>query len=364
MNEKEKNQQEIEKLINDLIELIEINSQKIDYDLNSEKTIHLNLDYLKEYIDIDEHFVPEQDDDEDFIFYDESNQNDYLFYDLNYTKCDSCQTKTSLFWRKVARNKIVCNNCFFNKTYLIVFDDNYSSKKFKLNDDLDDFYGDDYSNNKSKSKKISKSNGDMRTITTRTLIKSSSVNLSKIKIESQNDDESSMSDATSKSNESNGLLRKSMRTSKKKINDNINDSNSDMTISTNRRTKKFKLETQAPLKCETLVSKITTSDYVFHRGFYMQIGDIVALFDKDDKDTIYFAKIRAFLIDQCGQKSAVLTWLVPIDQNYKSVKLATNFDPNLFMLGPSEEFPRPLDCMGKIKIKFDLYFIKLFLMLI
>lgn len=352
MNEKEKTQLEIDKLINDIIELIEINSQKIGYDLDSEKTIHLNLDYLKTYIDIDEHFDAEQENDEDFIFYDESNQNDHLFYDLNYTKCDSCQTKTSLFWRKVARNKIVCNNCFFNKTYLIVFDDNYSSKKFKLNEELDDFYGDDNINYKSKSKKVSKSNGEIRTITTRTLIKSSSVNLSKIKIESQNEDESSMSDATSKSTESNSMLRKSMRTSKKKNNDNSsNDSNSGpLPESTNRRTKKFKLETQAPLKCETLVSKITTSDYVFHRGFYMQIGDIVALFDKDDKDTIYFAKIRAFLIDQCGQKSAVLTWLIPIDQNYKSVRLATDFDPNLFMLGPSEEFPRSLDCMGILKL--------------
>jgi hypothetical protein len=349
MNEKEKDKQEIEEIINDLIELVEINSQKIDYDdFNDEKTIHLDLEYLKTFIDIDEHFfpVPEQEDDEDFIFHDETNQHEYLFYDLNYTKCDSCQTKTSLFWRKVARSKIVCNNCFFNKTYLIVFDDNYSSKKFKLNDDLDDFYGDD-NLNKAKTKKITRSNGEMRTITTRTLIKSNSVNLSKIKIESQMEDESSMSDATSKSTESNGILRKSMRTSKnKKNNESSNDSNTNIPISTNRRTKKFKLETQAPLKFETLVSKITTSDYVFHRGFYMQIGDIVALFDNDDKDTIYFAKIRAFLTDQCGQKSAVLTWLIPIDQNYKSIKLATNFDPNLFILGPSEEFPRSLDCMG------------------
>ena len=35
------------------------------------------------------------------------------------TECHSCNSRESPFWRRVARNKIVCNKCFFNKTYLI-----------------------------------------------------------------------------------------------------------------------------------------------------------------------------------------------------------------------------------------------------
>lgn len=35
--------------------------------------------------------------------------------------CDSCASQDSVFWRRVARNKIVCNNCFFSQTYLLLF---------------------------------------------------------------------------------------------------------------------------------------------------------------------------------------------------------------------------------------------------
>lgn len=35
--------------------------------------------------------------------------------------CDSCATQDSVFWRRVARAKIVCNKCFFSQTYLLLF---------------------------------------------------------------------------------------------------------------------------------------------------------------------------------------------------------------------------------------------------
>jgi len=35
-----------------------------------------------EFIELDEYFIHEQYDDEDFMFYDEANQNDYLFYEI------------------------------------------------------------------------------------------------------------------------------------------------------------------------------------------------------------------------------------------------------------------------------------------
>lgn len=86
----------------------------------------------------------------------------------------------------------------------------------------------------------------------------------------------------------------------------------------------------------------------------------------------YFAQIRAFLTDQYGEKSAVVTWLIPIDSNYaKRIQTAKDFDPdmfllgdvyiwiiffklnynhiklfwNLLLLGPAEEYPRPLKCL-------------------
>lgn len=68
----------------------------------------------------------------------------------------------------------------------------------------------------------------------------------------------------------------------------------------------------------------------------MQVGDIVALFDLADSDsnTPYFAQIRAFMTDQYGAKSAVLTWLIPIDSNYsKKIYSPKDFDPDMFVLG-------------------------------
>ena len=35
--------------------------------------------------------------------------------------CDSCATQDSVFWRRVARTKIVCNKCFFSQIYLLLF---------------------------------------------------------------------------------------------------------------------------------------------------------------------------------------------------------------------------------------------------
>lgn len=68
----------------------------------------------------------------------------------------------------------------------------------------------------------------------------------------------------------------------------------------------------------------------------MQVGDIVALFDEADpqENVPYFAQIRAFLTDQYGEKSAVLTWLVPIDSNYaNAIRTPKDFNPDLFILG-------------------------------
>jgi hypothetical protein len=44
-------------------------------------------------------------------------------------RCDACQCRNTLFWRRVAREKIVCNACFHEKAYLILFDDEHLSKE-------------------------------------------------------------------------------------------------------------------------------------------------------------------------------------------------------------------------------------------
>ncbi len=71
----------------------------------------------------------------------------------------------------------------------------------------------------------------------------------------------------------------------------------------------------------------------------------MALVDQTDKSSIYFAQIRAFMVDEYGSKSAILTWLIPTSLEHQSIKTLKDFDPSLFVLGPAEELPRPLDCM-------------------
>jgi hypothetical protein len=52
-----------------------------------------------------------------------------------------------------------------------------------------------------------------------------------------------------------------------------------------------------------------TTNYVFYKGSYFQIGDIVSMQDIDGG--IYYAQIRGLLTDQYCEKSAAVTWLLP-----------------------------------------------------
>ena len=54
------------------------------------------------------------------------------------------------------------------------------------------------------------------------------------------------------------------------------------------------------------------------------------------ENTPYFAQIRAFLTDQYGEKSAVLTWLIPINSSYVNlIRAPKDFNPDMFVLGKS-----------------------------
>lgn len=57
-----------------------------------------------------------------------------------------------------------------------------------------------------------------------------------------------------------------------------------------------------------------TSNFVFYKGSYFQVGDIVSMEDTDGG--IYYAQIRGFLTDQYCEKSAAVTWLLPTTSRY------------------------------------------------
>lgn len=65
----------------------------------------------------------------------------------------------------------------------------------------------------------------------------------------------------------------------------------------------------------------------------------------EEQANIYFAQIRAFLSDQYGEKSAVITWLIPCSDEQCKMHNISDFDPTCFSLGPAEEFPRSLDML-------------------
>ncbi|XP_050669412.1 GATA zinc finger domain-containing protein 1 [Leptidea sinapis] len=95
-----------------------------------------------------------------------------------------------------------------------------------------------------------------------------------------------------------------------------------------------------PLKAPTATATVVTSESLFYKGFYMQVGDIVSLIDINGGT--YYAQIRGFLTDQYCEKSAVITWLLPTKASPPPEK---GFDPATYIIGPEEELPRKLDYM-------------------
>ncbi len=260
------------------------------------------------------------------------------------TKCDSCKTHESSFWRRIARNKIVCNKCFLNKTYLITI-----SNEKKLNKDDKSLL----KTNKPKSNK-------RQQLTTQLSSSSSSsiVDENNKTTTTEQEETSSTTTTLRKSSRFTKTLNnnstkqhqqqnnKTKKQSKQIINEENNDSDNTSDGSSSRRNKLFKNQNRRPNKNETCtLHSVVTSDFVFHRGVYMQIGDVVALYDLTEIDKIYFAQIRAFITDQYGHKSAVITWLIPSDLEYlNTIKTSLDFDPNMFVQGPAEEYARPLEC--------------------
>ncbi|KAF8787914.1 GATA zinc finger domain-containing protein 1-like [Argiope bruennichi] len=90
-------------------------------------------------------------------------------------------------------------------------------------------------------------------------------------------------------------------------------------------------------KAPTSVATPVTSQTVFYKGTYFQVGDIVSVVDV--KGGVYYAQLRGLLQDQYCEKSAVITWLLPTQSSPKG-----RFDPATYIIGPEEDIPRKLEC--------------------
>ncbi|KAJ8926079.1 hypothetical protein NQ315_009935 [Exocentrus adspersus] len=97
---------------------------------------------------------------------------------------------------------------------------------------------------------------------------------------------------------------------------------------------------RTPVKAPAAVATTVTSEYVFYKGTYMQVGDIVSM--RDAEGDTYYAQIKGLLTDQYCEKSAVVTWLLPTQE---SPPPNEEFDPATYIIGPEEDLPRKLDCM-------------------
>ncbi|KAL7306021.1 GATA zinc finger domain-containing protein 1 [Trichogramma pretiosum] len=95
-----------------------------------------------------------------------------------------------------------------------------------------------------------------------------------------------------------------------------------------------------PMKSLTATATPVTSDFVFFKGSYFQVGDIVSMQDVDGG--IYYAQIRGLLTDQYCEKSAAITWLLPTTS---SPPPEEGFKPETYIIGPEEDLPRKLEYM-------------------
>ncbi|XP_014212205.1 GATA zinc finger domain-containing protein 1 [Copidosoma floridanum] len=97
---------------------------------------------------------------------------------------------------------------------------------------------------------------------------------------------------------------------------------------------------KTPVKSPAATATSVTSNYVFYKGSYFQVGDIVSMQDTDGG--IYYAQIRGLLTDQYCEKSAAITWLLPTTA---SPPPEEGFNPETYIIGPEEELPRKLEYM-------------------
>ncbi|XP_067111930.1 GATA zinc finger domain-containing protein 1 [Osmerus mordax] len=112
---------------------------------------------------------------------------------------------------------------------------------------------------------------------------------------------------------------------------------SEKKVSTKGKGRRHIFKLKNPIKAPESVSTIITSESVFYKGVYFQIGDVIKVTDEDD-GMPYYAQIRGFVQDQYCEKSAALTWLIPTQASPKG-----RFDPGTYIVGPEEDLPRKME---------------------
>lgn len=80
-----------------------------------------------------------------------------------------------------------------------------------------------------------------------------------------------------------------------------------------------------------------TADRVYYRGEFYSVGDIVSV--TDIGGDIFYAQLRGFLTDEYGEKSGVISWLLPTTG---SPPPNEGFHPATYVIGPEEDVPRSL----------------------
>ncbi|XP_026316189.1 GATA zinc finger domain-containing protein 1 [Hyposmocoma kahamanoa] len=203
--------------------------------------------------------------------------------------CVQCSTNDSLLWRN-AENGQICNECHIANNVTKEVKIELTAIKVEKDDDRDDLEG-----------------------------------------KNDRDNESTPAKATGKG------TRKSTRATRYKSKTPAPTPNKPPAPRGRGRRSIFKRQ---PLKAPTATATVVTSDSIFYKGNYMQVGDIVSMIDIDGG--IYYAQIRGFLTDQYCEKSAVVTWLLPTKASPPPEK---GFDPATYIIGPEEDLPRKLDVM-------------------
>ncbi|XP_039592795.1 GATA zinc finger domain-containing protein 1 [Polypterus senegalus] len=112
---------------------------------------------------------------------------------------------------------------------------------------------------------------------------------------------------------------------------------SEKKVSTKGKGRRHIFKLKNPIKAPESVSTIITSESLFYKGVYFQIGDVIKVTDEDNGRP-YYAQIRGFVQDQYCEKSAALTWLIPTNESPKD-----QFDPSTYIVGPEEDFPRKME---------------------
>ncbi|XP_042594608.1 GATA zinc finger domain-containing protein 1 [Cyprinus carpio] len=112
---------------------------------------------------------------------------------------------------------------------------------------------------------------------------------------------------------------------------------SEKKVSTKGKGRRHVFKLKNPIKAPESVSTIVTSESMFYKGVYYQIGDVIKVIDEDDGKP-YYAQIRGFVQDQYCEKSAALTWLIPTQTSPRD-----RFDPGTYIVGPEEDLPRKME---------------------